>query len=355
MTAAVLPIPLPLPAPAAAAAVGAVRVGLVGAGAIAQAYLKALEGLGDARLVAIADTRAEAARAVAEGGRCAAFAGHEAMADAGGCDAVVVCTPPSTHGAIGRHFLERGIPVLCEKPLSTDVASALALKAAAERHGTLLTMASKFRYVDDVIRAKAIVASGILGDIVEVENVFSARVDMTRRWNADRAVGGGGVLIDNGTHSVDILRYLAGPIVQVLAVEERRAQDVAVEDTVHLLTRTADGITGKVDLSWSLTKELDSYINIHGTRGTVRVGWRESRYRQSSGGDWVVFGRGYDKIAAFRRQLENFLGAIRGREPLLITLDDAIASVEVIQAAYASLRRGRWVTVAPVDTPTVPQ
>jgi predicted dehydrogenase len=102
---------------------------------------------------------------------------------------------------------------------------------------------------------------------------------------------------------------------------------------------------GTIDLSWSINKELDSYINIYGSHGTVFVGWKESKYRQSSSRDWVVFGNGYNKVQAFRSQVNNFSKAIRGEENLLITAEDALASVEVIEAAYAALHQNHWTAV----------
>ncbi len=322
------------------------RLGLVGAGAIAQSYTKAVEGLPCVRLVGIADLRAEAAGAAAETMECESYASHEELAERGGCEAVVICTPPSTHADIALHFIERGIAVLCEKPLSTDIASARMLCAAAERNGVVMAMASKFRYVEDVIRARSIIASGLLGDIILFENAFTSNVNMAKRWNADPNISGGGVLIDNGTHSVDIARYLLGPIAEVLAVEGKRLQTPAVEDTCNLFLRTVDGVIANVDLSWTVNKELDWYIRVYGSHGAIQVGWRESRYRQTSSPDWVVFGKGYDKVEAFRRVLLNFVNKVRGLEPLLITPEDAVASVEVIQAAYESLAQGRWAPVA---------
>ena len=206
-------------------------------------------------------------------------------------------------------------------------------------------MASKFRYVDDVIRAKSIVASGILGEIILFENTFTSRVDMAVRWNADRARSGGGVLIDNGTHSVDLMRYFLGPLSEVQAIEGKNVQGLAVEDTVRLFVRSESGVMGSVDLSWSLNKELESYVNIYGSHGTVQVGWKQSRYRQTSSSDWVVFGSGYDKLQAFGRKLENFCLAVRGEQPLLINAEDAIASVQVIERAYASLEDNRWTAI----------
>jgi predicted dehydrogenase len=128
-------------------------------------------------------------------------------------------------------------------------------------------------------------------------------------------------------------------------VEGKRVQGLPVEDTVRIFVRSTNGVMGSIDLSWSINKELDSYINVYGSRGTISVGWKESKYRQSTSPDWIVFGKGYNKVQAFRSQIDNFCKAIRGEEALLITAEDALASVEVIEAAYAALRQHPWIPV----------
>lgn len=328
----------------------AMRLGLVGVGAISQSYLKATEGCSQVRWVGIADVRTDAAAAAAEIWGCPSFASHREMVESVACDAVVVCTPPATHAEIALDLIDRGIHVMCEKPLSTDIASARAICDAARDKGVVMAMASKFRYVDDVIRTKSLIASGVLGDIILLENAFTSSVNMRNRWNADRSISGGGVLIDNGTHSVDITRYLLGPIDRVLAVEGKRSQRLDVEDTATILLHTEGGVHATIDLSWSLNKELDTYIKVFGSNGTVFVGWKESKFRQSSSPEWIVFGNGYDKVAAFRRQVLNFCNNILGLEPLLISREDALASVEVIKAAYDSIEAGQW---ARVGSPTL--
>jgi predicted dehydrogenase len=321
------------------------KFGLLGAGRIAHAYAEAFESCEQACLVAVADVRVEAAHALAEGCGCQSFDSPQAMLRHCELDAVVVCTPPVTHADLCIACVSQHIPVLCEKPLSLDVYSAHQMIEAARQAGVLLTMASKFRYVEDVIRAKSLVMSGLLGEIVLCENAFTTRVDMTARWNANPAVSGGGVLIDNGTHSVDLMRYFLGPLAEVHVVEGKRSQGLAVEETVRISVHSVSGVLGSIDLSWSIDKALESYLNIYGSHGTIAVGWKESRYRQASSRDWVVFGQGYHKTAAFRRQLDNFANAVRGQERLLITPEDALASVEVIEAAYAALRQSHWMAV----------
>jgi predicted dehydrogenase len=318
------------------------RFGLIGAGAIAQTYVQAFARSTAARLVAIADTRREAAAALAAKAGCASFASHEELAVGCECDAVVVCTPPVSHPDICAWFLRRGTNVLCEKPLAIDSASAGQMLQAAHDGGAHLSMASKFRYAGDVVRARALVQQGIVGEVVLFENTFTSYVDMTERWNSQPAISGGGVLIDNGTHSVDIIRYFLGPIADLQVIEGKRLQSLQVEDTVRAFVRTVDGVMASVDLSWSIHKISPSYICIYGSEGTLQVGWQESKYRRQGDAEWTVFGQGYDKLQAFSCQLDNVARAIRGEEPFLIEPADALASVNVIEAAYQSLCRNRW-------------
>jgi predicted dehydrogenase len=326
-----------------------VRFGLVGAGGIAQAYAQAFQETQVAKLVGVADVRADAADAIAQSLGCESYATHLDLVDNEELDAVIVCTPPVSHPNIVDDLCERKVNVLCEKPLAITSASARDMFNSAAKNGVKLTMATKFRYADDVIRAKAIVSSGILGDIILFENVFTGHVDMSQRWNSNPEISGGGVLIDNGTHSVDIMRYFLGPLTELQAVEGKRIQNLPVEDTVRLFVKTETGVMGNIDLSWSMNKEQPSYISIYGSRGTVLVGWKESKYRRSNDDEWISFGTGYNKFQAFRGQIENFSRAIQGEDKLLVSPEDAIASVEVIEAAYASLRADQWKTVETKD------
>ena len=324
------------------------RVALIGAGGIAQTYLRLL---GQARadeivLAAVVDIDETAAERAARPFAVPAFTSHALARDSVDLDAVIVCTPPVTHATIASDFLRVGVSVLCEKPLTLDAAAARSLVAEARSSAALLSMAAKFRFVADVAEARRRLLDGEIGEVVQVDNTFAAVVPMEHRWNADRAVAGGGVIIDTGTHSVDLVRWFAGPIREVMAVEGPRQQGLEVEDNAQLLTRSTSGATGRIDLSWSLAIDEPWYLRVHGTDGAIDIGWRESRLR-TAGNDWRRFGRGYDKLAAMGEQLRNFVAAVDGREPLAVGTDDAIASVEVIEAAYRSLGTQSFVPVAP--------
>ncbi|MEM9342745.1 MAG: Gfo/Idh/MocA family oxidoreductase [Pseudomonadota bacterium] len=321
------------------------RIGLIGAGAIAGAYRQAIENAPGVELTAVVDVNPEAAKALAED--AAVFADHEAMARADACDAVVVSTPPVTHEAITLDLLHHGIPVLCEKPLAISSDAARRMARAAADTGVLLSMASKFRYVSDVIRARDLVLAGSIGEPRHLENCFTGIVDMRQRWNARPEVSGGGVLIDNGTHSVDIIRYMLGPIAAVSAVPGASFQGLDVEDHVTFFARTETGAQATVETSWSLHKDRTCFLGLYGTEGAIEVGWKGSRVKNVADGTWQTFGTGYDKVAAFKGQIVEFAKAVRGEPGALVSIEDALASVDAISAAYGSIADGgRWMTVA---------
>ena len=247
----------------------------------------------------------------------------------------------SSHAArhapdIALFFIERGVPVLCEKPLAIDGASAVAICDAADRHGGdghgIEVPVRRRRYPDKVAdRLRHPRRHSAVRKCLHVENRYvealELRSDHERRRRSDRQ--------RHAFHRHS--RYLLGPISEVLAIEGKRTQSPAVEDTVNLFLRTQSGTIATVDLSWNLNKELDTYVRIYGTNGTIFVGWRESKFRQASSPDWIVYGKGYDKVAAFRRQVD-FCNRIIGTEPLLISNEDAVASVMVIKATRLAYR-----------------
>lgn len=318
------------------------KFALIGTGGIAQTYAQAFQSSDCCQLVAVADVREDSAKAFAEPFGAKAFADYKTLAENSEIDAVIISTPPNTHPEIAMFFMNRGVHVLCEKPLCLSVAEAKQMIETAEKTGVVFTMATKFRYCEDVVKAKSILASGMLGEVVQFENAFTAKVDMSKRWNSDFAISGGGVLMDNGTHSVDIIRYFLGPITDVLALETSGTQGLSVDENVKLLAKTENNVAASVDLTWGINKELPNFISVYGTNGTLHIGWRESKYKLNSSPDWNVFGTGYDKVQAFRSKIENFRNAILNGEELLTKPEDALASVEVIEAAYKSLNQNLW-------------
>lgn len=320
------------------------RVGLVGAGGIGRAHAQALGDLQTASLAGVCDVDAAAAAAVS------AQHGIDPvpladMGDPDRFDLVVVASPPSTHPDLVVPFLEAGVPVLCEKPIAIGARAAEKMVGASERTGTPLTMATKFRFVEEVRHTRDLILDGQLGQLLKIEISFAGRVEMAGRWNSNPSVAGGGALIDNATHGVDLVRYLAGPIVEVFAAPGPAAQALPVEDSATMLARTAGGALAQVDVTWSFRRLSQVYCAVHGTAGTVEIGWQGARAVTASRPEEHSFGSGYRKIDSLRNNLSAVLDAIAADEPPPVSHEDMIASAAVIDAGYASVRQARWVDV----------
>lgn len=322
------------------------KVGFIGCGRISQSYFEAIQQCSDISLEAVVDIRNEAADAMAEQAYAVPYNDLEEYLEKSSTQASIICTPPDTHKEISSKLLEAGQHVLCEKPLATSLEDGLQMMDIARKKKRHLMMASKFRYVGDVIRTKGIISSGLLGSLVYYENCFSAPVDMSNRWNSDPKIGGGGVLVDNGTHSVDIVRYLIGPIKSVRASDMSATAEQQVEDTVLLSFSTVNNMRGTITLSWNIPLDRNAYIGMYGTEGRLRVNWDEASYQYTSHPEWIPFGYGYDKVNAFKRQVQNFVETIKGKAEPLISEQESLASIAVMEASYHSLKSGKWENVA---------
>jgi predicted dehydrogenase len=328
-----------------------IRVGIVGLGRAGRVHLEAWQSLADVEVVAVADP-APIARDLAHTRVAHVYADPLRMMERERLDAISICTPPSEHPELAVAAARRGLHVLCEKPLATDTGAALRMvrgASAARRH---LLLATKFRHVDDLVRARRLIGEGAIGVPVRFEIEFASLVDMTRRWNSDPRLSGGGVIIDNGCHAFDIVNFLFGSVIGVLATELKRVQSVDVEDSAAILVTASRGLIGTINLSWSLPSGSGAYVRVHGTAGSIEVNWQGSRVCRPAKEPEAI-GVGYDKVAAHRRMMRDFCDVIRGARRPWISPGDALRTVAAVDAAYRSIWRGGWIevrdTVRPVD------
>jgi predicted dehydrogenase len=154
------------------------------------------------------------------------------------------------------------------------------------------------------------------------------------------------VIIDNGCHAFDIVSYLFGNIRRVQATRLKSLQPVPVEDSATLQVWAGEGVVGRVDLSWSLAPPRDSYLVVHGSRGSIEIGWQGARLKRV-GQEWREIGGPYDKLGAHRAMDGRFVASIdNGSEPW-ISASECLQTVAAVDAAYRSLESGttEWVAI----------
>jgi UDP-N-acetyl-2-amino-2-deoxyglucuronate dehydrogenase len=248
------------------------RYGLIGAGVVAGMHLPAIAALDDVELVGISALDRDAAAALAEAHGCRAFAESDELL-AEGLDVVVVGTPHPSHAELAIAAFEAGAHVLCEKPLAPEARDADAMIEAGERAGLLLGVCFQQRFRPVIRAAHALVAGGRLGPLVRAEivdplyrpNSYYATAEWRGTWKGE----GGGVLMNQAPHTLDLLCHLAGPPEAVWGRAERRAQPMEAEDTATALLEFPGGAVGT--LAVSTTEPGVQRIELVGDRGRIQV------------------------------------------------------------------------------------
>lgn len=318
------------------------RIGIIGLGRAGAVHLDAWQHVGEAEVVAVCDPSPIARKRARERG-IRVFSDPELMLDTAKLDGVTIATPPADHAELAIACLDRGLHVLCEKPLALNTWDALSMLQTAARRRRQLLLATKFRHVPELATARDLVATGKLGTPIAFEVSFCSPVDMSKRWNAQRRLAGGGVIIDNGCHAFDIMSFLFGSVTRVQTNLHQPLQRLGVEDGASIQVRAGDGVIGKADVSWSLSTGRNSYVKVHGSKGTIEVGWQETRVKYL-GQDWETIGGAYDKIDAHRRMQECFVETSKsnGATPAWISTVECLRTVAAVEAAYRSTHSGGW-------------
>ncbi len=341
------------------------RYGLVGAGVVSEMHLDAIAALDDVELVGIASLNVGAAEARAREHGCRAFgASDELLAE--GLDVVVVATPHPSHADLTIAALETGAHVLCEKPLAPEVRDADAMIAAAERAGRLIGVCFQQRFRPVIAAARTLIDDGRLGSLVRASivdplyrpNAYYRAADWRGTWKGE----GGGLLLNQASHTLDLLCHLAGPPEIVWGVAQRRAQPMEAEDTANALLSYAGGAVGT--FASSTLEPGVQRIELVGDRGRIEIVGESIAFERFDPPISEHLASATEMFAAPGRTVEpvelpsghgdhrdvhaDFAAAVReGREPR-VPARDVLCSLEVANAIVVSTHEERAVPL-PVD------
>ena len=259
---------------------------------------------------------------------------------AGEFDAAIVAVPHTLHGPIGRSLLESGKHVFMEKPLATSSEQCRQQIAASKVSGRCLTAGLLRRYLHVAQWTKALIEFGILGRIVR----FEAREGFVYNWATSsdsflrRDLAGGGVLMDTGAHTLDLLLWWFG---EMNVIEFRDDSEGGVESDCMVEVQLASGARGRVVLSRG--RELSNTVRIEGTAGFVEVHLYRNEIIAASPNVRAAKCGGIDPAAMkpqlfpelFDAELANFRAAIDGKPNAMVPAEEAMRSVELIERCYA--------------------
>jgi predicted dehydrogenase len=302
-------------------------------------------------IAAVADTdprRRALAADLLPSARCYGSAGHLLAAEA--LDFVDICTPPSSHAGDIAAALERGLHVLCEKPLVLSPAALAALAAAAAGRDRVLHTVHNWHHASIVAHTARLLAAGAIGPVEHVAwetlrlRPAAAGDEHRPNWRVDPDVAGGGVLSDHGWHVFYVLRRWLGeePTAIRAALERRRHRQWAVEDTARVAIEFP-GATADVFLTWA-ADERRNRVHVRGRDGVLRLEDDTLLLERAGTAErWACppgLSAGSHHPEWFHAVAEEFIAAATGRAPRQGNLAEASLCVALEALARDSSRRG---------------
>lgn len=361
-----------------------IGVGIIGTGFGGKIHVPGFRSVPDVRIVGIAGTNPNRTEKVAgELGIAKTYRSWEALLQDDSVHVVSVATPPYVHHQIVLDAVKRGKHVLCEKPFGISSRQAYEMWTAASNAGIVHTVDFIFRMCPELNRLKELLEAGSIGRIlhVNVEWTVPGRVTRDPRWcwQVDPSIGGG-TLLAFGSHVVDYIEWLFGPVQAVNAnldvckpiVEEGPPRRVSAEDTFDVMMKLQDGLLVMVSVSTATPGGRGHWISVYGEKGTLVVGNSNLRdlvigthlYRIGLDGQQTQQNLGPaiqtaetacedGRLRLFSRLAEAFISAVCGGHVQPTTFKDGWRAHVLMEAIRLSHESRRWVEIA--DTGSLQQ
>jgi predicted dehydrogenase len=319
------------------------RAAIVGCGLIGQ---KRARSLGDVPLVSVADTNPARARQLADRHPgCGAEPDWQAVVARADVDLVFVATTNDALAPVTRAAIAQGKHVLVEKPAAHSADELRPLVLLARERGVTVKVGFNHRFHPALQKARTLVDAGGLGPLLYVRGRYGhgGRIGYDREWRADPAVAGGGELLDQGVHLLDLARWFLGDFAEVRGHAATFFWDMPVEDNGFVWARTAAGQVAWLHASCTEWKNLFSF-EIFGRDGKLQIDGLGGSY----GVERLTFYKMLPQMgppettiweypgedASWRAEFVHFLDCVERRRAPSGTLDDALAALEAVGEVY---------------------
>ena len=336
---------------------------MIGTGAISHKHAQAYKNIGY-QLTVCTDINAEAGRKFADQYGAEFVPTYQEVCRHPKVDFVDVCTFPDFRMQPIEICAQAGKHVQVQKPISTSVETARLMVETARKAGIVLGVVSQHRFDDSCQFLARAIPAGRLGKLLQCDCYVkwhrSAQY-YSRPIKGSWAVEGGGALINQAIHQIDIVRWLAGPVKELFGMWQLGAlHKIESEDVVNALMRFSNGATGVMQASTAFWPGYTERVEIHGTKGTAIISGDKlttwdvendsgepapvEKEVQSGASDPMAI-----SLTPFERQFLDLGEAIRGKRKPLVAGEDGLQALEIVEAVYRSCRTGEKVVLEPMQ------
>jgi predicted dehydrogenase len=341
------------------------RFGIIGAGNIAPVHAVAINSIEGAELLAVADSNPERGQALADKFGGTPYTDYHDLLARSDVDAVSICLPPYLHAPITLEAAAKGKHVLCEKPMAISLAECDAMIAACGKAGVTLGVIFQGRFEPLALQLKTAIDAGELGQLLWVSaNTFWHRTDayyQSGDWRGILAKEGGGVLMNQAIHAVDLLLWLAGTPARVTAQIRTLNHKIEIEDCAFASMEYENGKLGIIQATTISIPGYPERLEFYGTQGSAiyhkgqgQLEWHfldaeKDRTDSSEASNGAT--RPMDILpTAHIAQFKDFVKAINENRPPAVTGQDGRVSIELIKAIYRSSQKNTPIALPLLST-----
>lgn len=342
-----------------------IKVGIIGCGKIAQQrHIPEYLENENAQLVGYYDLNRARAQTLADEFGGTAYESYQALLANSDIDAVSVCTANISHAEITIAALKAGKHVLCEKPMATTLADSEAMVQAAKEAGRFLMIGHNQRLTKTHIKAKELVESGVIGEIISFRTIFGHSGPETwsinpgkNVWFFDKTKSVMGAMADLGVHKTDLIHFLTGQLVvettaslNSLDKRDENGERIGVDDHTVCIYRLSGGAVGTMTASWVFYGDEDNSTLLFGTKGIMRIYDDPTFSLKVIGKDGEKIFYELDAIQTNENQTKSgvidvFIDALEKNEQPLLSGEEALKTMRVIFASIESAETRQTVAV----------
>ncbi len=320
---------------------------IVGCGSISKTHIIALSKIPRAKIYAVCDKSEERAKAVAEATGAKSYTNLDDMLDNREIDVALILTASGMHAELGIKAAKAKKNVIVEKPIDISVEKARELIQVCDDNSVSLSCISQHRYDTDIIKLKKAVEEGNLGELnsgcchtkwYRDQNYYDEVA-----WRGTKALDGGGALINQGIHQLDLFQYIMGEVEEVFAYCATRAHErMDVEDLCMAALKFKNGALGILEASTVANPGFYTRIDINGSKGTVILQNNVvQEWRLEDGEDYI----GRKTQLPHRIQLEEIIDSILESKPSLVNGKEALKSLIIVDSLYRSAKTGKPIKI----------
>jgi len=338
------------------------RFGIIGCGVIGHIHAEAIATLPDAQLVAVVDTVLKPAQKLMEEFHVKHYGNLQEMLAREHLDIVDICTPSGQHGEHACQVMRGGVNVIVEKPLEITRAAIAEMLRVQQETGVKLAVISQHRFDPDTIKVHDLVEAQAFGRLVLGNALVpwwrSQAYYDSRAWRGTWELDGGGVLMNQSIHSIDLLQWLMGPVKSIFAYTDTLVHRMETEDVAVAVLRFANGALGTIAATTGAYPGTGTRIELHGDKGSAvieddRLSYlhlaqddRELRAPTAPAGPSAAQNPATLAIRSHALQIEDMIRAIRENGAPLVDGYAARHPVEIILGIYESARTHQEVTLS---------